>query len=435
MTPMNTVPARRAPDVSMPRLSFAEKVSPSLWFVPGLCVLGAIVISRLSLLIDHRHGPFTSPRWLIISDPDAASLFVGTVAAAMLSFVAMVFSTTFIAIQLAGAQYSPRVVRVFVRSRLTHITLGLFLATFVVSMSALVDTRGRTPERVPVLTVGIVVVLLLTTLGVFVVFVHGMSMVLRIQYLSARITRDGRATLLQVFAPCPDQIDAEVPQRAQRVVVRHTAPSGVVQAYSRAGLVELAARHDVVIELLVDTGIYAGTGTPLAVVHTSGSVPTASDIVAHFVLGHERTMYQDPGFALRQLADIAIRALSPAVNDPTTAAQAVDRITDLVAGVAHLPDPVTWYVDSRGAARLKCGRAELERFLMLSYSEVIRYGADAPQVIRRLRSAFDLLEPIMRPDMLPVLHELRRTLERAAVDALPAAFTTLAANADAEGLG
>jgi uncharacterized membrane protein len=145
MTPMNTVPARRAPDVSMPRLKFAEKVSPSLWFVPGLCVLGAIVISRLSLLIDHRHGPFTSPRWLIISDPDAASLFAGTVAAAMLSFVAMVFSTTFIAIQLAGAQYSPRVVRVFVRSRLTHITLGLFLATFVVSMSALVDTRGRTP--------------------------------------------------------------------------------------------------------------------------------------------------------------------------------------------------------------------------------------------------------------------------------------------------
>lgn len=432
---MNTVHARRAPDASMRRLRFREKVSPSLWFVPGLFVMGAIAASRLTLFIDHRHGPISSPSWIIISDPDAASLFTGTVAAAMLSFVAMVFSTTFIAIQLAGAQYSPRVVRVFVRSRLTHVTLGLFLATFVVSMSALIDTRGRTPERVPMLTVGIVVVLLLATLCVFVGFVHGMSMVLRIQYLSARITRDGRATLCEVFEPCHQQVEVDIPPHAQRIVVRHTAPSGVVQAYSRAGLVELAARHDAVVELLVDTGIYVGTGTPLAVVHTSGSAPSAADIVAHFVLGHERTMYQDPGFALRQLADIAIRALSPAVNDPTTAAQAVDRITDLIAGVAHLPDPLTWYVDGAGTARLKCGRSELERLLTLSYSEVIRYGADAPQVIRRLRSAFDLLEPIMRPDMVPVVRDLRRTLERAALDALPGAFTELAADADAEGLG
>ena len=123
------------------------------------------------------------------------------------------------------------------------------------------------------------------------------------------------------------------------------------------------------------------------------------------------------------------------MNDPTTAAQAVDRITDLMAGIVHLPDPVNWYVDDAGTARLKAGRAELERLLVLSYSEVIRYGADAPQVIRRLRSAFDLLEPIMRPDAVPVVAELRRTLERAALDALPAAFTQLSADADNEGLG
>ena len=398
-------------------------------------VIGALLGARLTLFIDHTHGPFTTPRWLIITDPNAASVFTGTVAAAMLSFVAMVFSTTFIAIQLAGAQYSPRVVRIFVRSRLTHVTLGLFLATFVVSMTALLDTRGRDPERVPVLTVSIVVVLLLITLVVFVWFVHGMSMVLRIQYLSARLTRDGRTTLCEVFAPCVDPVQATLPEHSRSVEVRHTAPSGVVQAFSRRGLVDLAARHNATIELLIDTGVYIGTGTPLALVHTSGTVPTADEIVAHFVLGHERTMYQDPGFALRQLADIAIRALSPAVNDPTTAAQAVDRITDLMAGIVHLPDPVNWYTDDAGTARLKAGRAELERLLVLSYSEVIRYGADAPQVIRRLRSAFDLLEPIMRPDAVPVVAELRRTLERAALDALPAAFTQLSADADNEGLG
>ncbi|MEY4175459.1 MAG: hypothetical protein RI900_2624 [Actinomycetota bacterium] len=430
----HTVLARRPDDTSMRRLRFSEHVSPSLWFVPVLFVVGALALSRLTLLIDHEHGAFTQPQWLVIDDPDAAGLFAGTVAAAMLSFVAMVFSTTFIAIQLAGAQYSPRVVRVFVRSRLTHVTLGLFLATFVIAMTALLDIRGREPEKVPVLTVAVVVVLLLVTLGVFVVFVHGMSMVLRIQYLSARITRDGRRSLLQMYGDAPT-LQATMPDRDRKVLVRHTSPSGVVQAYSRNGLVELAARHDVTIELLVDTGLYVGTGTPLAVVQTSGSIPTAEEIVGQFALGHERTMHQDPRFALRQLVDIAIRALSPAVNDPTTAAQTVDRITDLVATVVHLPDPVVWYADASGVARLQCGRADLERLLLLSYSEVIRYGADAPQVIRRLRSAFDLLEPIARPDVVPVVGDLRRLLDRAAADALPSAFTALSADADAEGLG
>jgi uncharacterized membrane protein len=230
-------------------------------------------------------------------------------------------------------------------------------------------------------------------------------------------------------------LPALLPERDGKVVVPHTAPSGVVQAYSRKGLVELATRHDVVIELLVDTGVYVGTGTPLAMVHTSGTCPTAEEIVRHFALGHERTMYQDPRLALRQLVDIAIRALSPAVNDPTTAAQAIDRITDLVATVVHMPDPVDWYADDSDVARLKCGRNDLERLLLLSYSEVIRYGADSPQVIRRLRSAFDLLEPIARPDVLPVVTELRRVLDMAAVDALPGAFTALSAAADAEGFG
>ncbi|MFM7686612.1 MAG: hypothetical protein ACKPDI_11915, partial [Actinomycetota bacterium] len=106
-----------------------------------------------------------------------------------------------------------------------------------------------------------------------------------------------------------------------------------------------------------------------------------------------------------------------------------------VATVVHLPDPLAWYADQRGVARLHCGHAELERLLVLAYSEVIRYGADSPQIIRRLRSAFDLLEPIARADMLPIIVGLRRMLERAAVDAMPGAFTALAANPDAEGLG
>ena len=221
------------------------------------------------------------------------------------------------AIQLAGGQYSPRIVRVFIRSRLTHVTLGTFLATFVFALNGLVEVRDGDNPLVPALTVSMVYLLLLATLAMFVTFLHGMSKMLRVQYLLSRVTNEGRAAVLHAF-PAADvyELAADAPLD-QGETVRNGATAGVLQSVDRAALVRQAASRGVRVELLVEVGEYVAVATPIARIHRGESgTMTGDDVAACFLIGGERTLIQDPGFVFRQLVDVAIRALSPAVNDP-----------------------------------------------------------------------------------------------------------------------
>ena len=431
-----TVLVRSAPDEHIARLNFRERVSTSLWFTPAVFVIGAFVLSKLTVALDREIGADRLPRWLIGAQAEGAEALASTVATAMLTFLAVVFSTTLVAVQLASGQYSPRIVRVFVRSPLTHVTLGVFLATFLFALNALVETRGGTDPFVPVVTVSMVYVLVLATLGMFITFLHGMVKMLRVQYLLQRVTADGRRTLSSCMPDVTAYRDAPRPVPSVGTTVRNRERTGILQSVDKAALVRLAAERGVVIELLLEVGEYLAVGTPLAVVHGSPPAEVSSDeIVDHFLLGGERTLVQDPGFAFRQLVDVAIRALSPAVNDPTTAVQAIDRIVDLLATVATRPDPSGWYVDDSGIVRLRCREPGLARLTKLGFTEIVRYGADSPQVGRRLRAAFDVLRELVRPDVRSVIDELRRILDTTEASLLPAGFAALASEPDRHGLG
>ena len=144
---------------------------------------------------------------------------------------------------------------------------------------------------------------------------------------------------------------------------------------------------------------------------------------------------QDPAFGFRQLVDVAIRALSPAVNDPTTGVQAIDRIGDLLAITGNRLDPTGLRVDSTGTVRVKRKLRNFEELLVLSLTEVIRYGADAPQVVRRLHGLLDDLESILPAERQPAVARQRSLLDAAVGAALPAPFALAASEADREGLG
>ena len=144
------------------------------------------------------------------ANADAAAALTATVAAAMLTFLGVVFATTLVAIQLAGGQYSPRIVRVFVRSRLTHLTLGTFLATFVFALNGLVSVRDGDNPLVPAVTVSMVYLLLLATLAMFVTFLHGMAKMLRVQYLLNRVTNEGRERCSTPFRPATATTSSQI---------------------------------------------------------------------------------------------------------------------------------------------------------------------------------------------------------------------------------
>jgi uncharacterized membrane protein len=413
-----SVRARLAPEQSIRSVALRERVFESIWFLPLVMSVGALVVAIAAVALD-RTWLEVPPDWFPAADVGSATALTATVAAATLTFIATLFTTTLIAIQLASGQYSPRVVRIFIHSPFTHVMLGFFLAGFIVDVAALVAIRGGSRGFVPPITVGLAFALLLATLAAFVAYLHRMTQLLRVQYVMRTVVEKGAASLEESFPAGADYVQADepVPSAAPETLVGGRAPVGVVQAIDCDALVRLAQERAAWIELLVETGQYVGMGTPVARIHGGSSGLTAEDVLEHFLLGAERTFVDDPGFALRLLADIAIRALSPAVNDPTTASQAIDRLVDLIARVAGRPDPTGWYVDQGGTVRLRAPEPGLARLVALAFTEVTRYGADSPQVSRRLRGAFDTLRPLLDADACGQLDLLAGTLAAEAADA------------------
>lgn len=428
------VMAQRARYVPIRWLNLRETVVLSMWFVPGGFVVGAIVLSLLILWIDDRLAAESS--WLPGASPGAAEALAGTIAAGMLTFTGVVFSTTLVAIQLAGAQYSPRVVRVFVRSTLTHVTLGVFLATFVFALAAFAEIREGTGTQVPALTITALYAMVLATLTVFITFCHGIVRLLRVQYLLRTVDLQAREGVERFMPPADAYAPAAAPvATAEPVVLRNGRDTGVVMSVDLRGLAELAAAADGWIELLVQPGEYLGVGTPVARLHADPAGLAGGRVMECFLLGGERTLIQDPGFGLRQLVDIASRALSPAINDPTTAVQAIDRITSLLATIAERPDPTGYYVDDDGIVRVSAREPGFARLAALAYTEISHFGAGSPQVTRRLLAAYDVLEGLTDGERREVVAGLRRRTLAAATDAVPAAFDDVAREPDRLGFG
>jgi uncharacterized membrane protein len=419
------------------RTDFRQRIAVSLWFLPTIYAAASIGVANLTIWLDSVVDAPIGVRPDLVSDPGTAATFAGAIAAATLAFVAVVFATTLVAIQLAASQYSPRTVRIFIRSRVTRITLGLFLATFVFSLIVLVSNRASVSSAkqfAPVVSVTALLALSLATVFGFVAYLHGVVRLMRVQYLLETIASESRRSIEENFPPASAYVDVEPPApdpAAHRLC--YTGTAGVITATDLHGLAELCRRNECWLELTVGVGEYLAHGTPIALVH--GGNLHDRDVTRFFLIRGERTFVQDPAFGFRQLVDIAIRALSPAVNDPTTGVQAIDRISDLLAITGGRLDPTGLRVDSSGTVRVKRKLRNFEGLLVLALTEVIRYGADAPQVVRRLRGMLDELESTLSPERQAAIARQRDLLEAAVTAALPAPFSDVSSTADREGLG
>ena len=419
------------------RTDFRQRIAVSLWFVPTIFAVAAIGVANLTIWLDARVDAQVGVRLDLVSDPGSAATFAGAIAAATLAFVAVVFTTTLVAIQLAASQYSPRTVRIFIRSRVTRLTLGLFLATFVFSLIILVNNRASVTSArqfAPVVSVTALLALTLATVFGFVAYLHGVVRLMRVQYLLEAIAAETRRAIKKNFPPASAYVDAGPPPPDPAPCrLCHTGTAGVLTATDLHGLVELCRHKKCWLELTVGVGEYLAHGTPVALVH--GGNLHDRDVTRFFLIGGERSFVQDPAFGFRELVDVAIRALSPAVNDPTTGVQAIDRLSDLLAITGSRVDPTGLRVDSTGTVRVKRKLRDFEGLLVLSLTEVIRYGADAPQVVRRLRGLLDELESTVPAERQAAITRQRSLLEAAVSTALPAPFAPVASTADREGLG
>ncbi len=396
-----------------------EDLRTGLWFVPGLFVVGAALLAAITVEIDHRQD--TVPNWLAFGGgPTSAQQILATVATSMMTFTGLVFTISVVVLQLASSQFSPRVLRTFLRDRGSQVPLGIFTATFVYALIVLVQVRVGTigPVFVPSLSVTVALMMVLTSLVAFVYFVNHVAQSIRVAHIIQSVAEETRTVIHAVHldgphvpGPYEQPVDLELGECRQVIALDHRG--GVLAGLDIAGLIDVARRHRCVLWLVRDMGDFVAEGGPLFEVYGPAEVP-AREILRQVDIARERSMRQDPAYGFRQLVDIGEKALSPALNDPTTAVQALDRLLDLLGAIARRGTPTGVYEDDDGEIRLVRPVMSWSGYVALAFEEIREYGGSSIQVQRRLRAAIDELLETVPEQLHPPLERQRRLLAQSA---------------------
>ncbi|MEV0318590.1 DUF2254 domain-containing protein [Streptomyces sp. NPDC050658] len=419
-----------------------EHLRDTMWFAPTAGLLGAMVLWLVTAELDSRivaaaqdAGDYDTVESLMSVAEDAKAV-ISTIGSAMMTFVGVVFSISLVAVQMASGQFSPRVVRLYVRSRITKITLTVFLATFLFSLMTLTsfdsESNPRLLSTVPLIESVLALAMVFLSLLLFVAYVNGTLRMMRVGFVIDRIARE--SFRVAVKHPTEGAVDDEHfgPETAR---ITHRGRAGVLRDVNIARVVRAARRQGAVLRLVPRIGDFMVPGTPVFTVH-GGSPPPRRALRWTVSVGVERTFHQDLGFGLRQLADIALRALSPAVNDPTTAVQALDRIVQFLASVAAYPLGALHHRDRRGAVRLVQPVPDWTALVDLGFAEIRGCAVGNPQVTRRMLAGLDDLLRLAPEDRREPLLRHRELLAQAVERTVPkSADRTFALRPDRQGIG
>ena len=414
------------------------RIASALW-VPVLAANAAAIALALALpVLDEQLGD--GGRAPI--GPAAAVQIFSALAAGMITFTGIIFSAVFVAAQIQTSSYSPRLAARLRRDPVVIAGLALPTATATYALFAIaaIDAQADRAGRAfaPTMTVIFGLVLLVVTLGAFVALVQRAFELTQIGGIFRGLMRKAGAVIDDVHpagAAHPAHAQGMASDPAAAVVV-HAGPAAVVAAIDRAALLRLARETGGFVEVLPMVGQYVVPGMPVLRIHGGGSEPAGDRARRVLVPARQRTIDQDPAFALRMLVDIAIRALSPAVNDPTTAVQALDRLEALLVEL-HRRDPGPVLVlDDDGAPAGRVPAPTWTDYLELAVTEIRHYGCGSVQVCRRLNALHEhLLAEVDGPARARVELE-RRLLGRALAAAFPdPEDQAVAAGSDRLGLG
>jgi len=414
------------------RFQLRQHFRQSLWAVP---LLGAIAGAALAVVDLGVEARVTMPASWSYS-PATASSVLTTVSGAMIGLLGLVVTVGVLVVQMATGTLSPRFMRLWYRDRLQKLVLAAFTATFAFSFALLGTIEAGSVPHLGVTTAGLAVAVDLVLLLLYLDrFVHA----LRPVAVAAAVARSGQAVVAEmddagIDLHAGDPSAREVQGRKVQV---WSEKAGAIQAMDVRGVVHLATRHDLTCVLTCTVGDFVNAGSAVMDVYGSPDRRVLRRLRGKIALGHERTIDQDPAYAVRIIVDIAIRALSPAVNDPTTATQMINYLGAVLTdvGARELGSHGT-LLDTDGHLRLAFPMRTWDDYLHLGVSEIRQYGRDSPQVCRRLRAMLADLEdtvlPVNRPAVRRELEVLDRTVRLSFVEGADQAF---ALGRDRQGIG
>lgn len=384
-----------------------QAVRTGYWAIPSACVLVAVLLGLGLVRLDHVVE--TSVPFAFGAGPDGAREVLSAISTSMITFTGLVFSITIVVLQLTSSQFSPRVLRTFLRDRLTQSALGTFVATFVYSVTVLRTVTGGESPFVPAISTTVGLGLLFVSVGMFVAYIHHIATAIQVSSILTAIGAEARETLERLYPPFSEEsaVDAVAPTGPVLAVVAAPGPGIVTQVNTRR-LVALAGEADVVLRLKARPGDFVAEGSPLVEVVGAGSTDPKA-VTAAISLSRDPTMQQDLAFGFRQLVDIAERALSPGINDPTTAVQALDQLHDLLRRLATRPFPDGYQRDDARVVRLITPFVGFTDYLDLALEEIDQYGAEALQVQRRIQALLSDVATAARPEHEVAITSWQRT--------------------------
>ncbi len=368
-----------------------DSLRASYWFVPSLMTFGAIVLALVMVRIDQNLSfeALRSLGFIYFNQPDGARALVSTVASAMITVAGTTFSITLAVLSLTSGQFGPRLLANFMRDLGNQIVLGTFVATYVYCLLVLrtIHSDNDTIAAfVPNLSIILAILLALVNVGVFIYFIHHTAESIQASTITARIAGDLEAMIKRLYPAAPPEAEAAPPTLTPRELDPHTAQavgivrhrSGYLQNMDEDGLLNFATEHNVTVQCLLIVGTFVLSDQPVALVWPKDALDDeqCDDISNYFTLGPRRTPAHDLDFLFDQLSEMALRALSPGVNDAVTAMRCADRIAQGLLLLVSRRPPASHRFDEEGGMRLILPQLDLGNLVEDTLGEFRRFSAD-----------------------------------------------------------
>ncbi len=372
----------------------------NLWLIPLLTVAVALLVFIVAQGIDRADydGALVLPRWLDQgSAADARSLLSAT-AGAIITTLGLVLSITVLTLSIAASHFGQRLLRKYMRDRGTQVCIGIFAATFVFSLLTLLSVTSRVNEKefVPWLSIWISTLWALTCIAVLIYYINHVALSIQVNNVLADLSRDFRWAISRSQGPNPACRVSIPVVRSNLTLLSPT--TGYVQSIDYQALVSAAAEVDAVVQLESQPGQFVVQGTVLAVAEgDSLSQTQLEDEFRRSVrIGVRRTLLQDPEFAIAQIVEIALRAMSPAVNDPNTAVTCVNWLADSLRLIAQNPAGNPARLDCQGNIRVIEKVNDCERIVATAYGAIRQVARNSPMLTIAMLNSISLIAPFVQ---------------------------------------
>lgn len=372
-----------------------ERVRSSLWFIPGCMSVIAALLAVVSVRLDSFVAASAHTQlqaFLYNGNLEGARTLLGTIASSMITVAGVTFSITVVALSLASSQFGPRLLSNFMRDRGNQMVLGTFIATFLFCILALGYGRGASEQPVvPAVSATVAVLLAVASLAVLIYFIHHVASSIRAEHVVDTVARDLDAAMERLFAEHgeeagdEDEVSQE-PGEEQKGACVEASANGYVQAIDEEGLLEIARAEDLVLRVLRRAGHFVVEEEPLAMIVGAEDVgdPLAQRIRRCFIIGRRRTGEQDPEYGVHQLVEVALRALSPGINDPHTAISCIDWLSAVLCKLGRRKLRAPKRRDEKGVLRLQSDPITFAGVLDAAFDQIRQNARPHPSVSIRL---------------------------------------------------